>query len=61
MSLFLLFLVCFGLACVFATFGFMMPVVAHLVGGLFAIVMGEQASAALRGVPSGCIPPEERG
>lgn len=56
----LFFFVCFGMVCVLMTFGFMMPVVAHVVGGVFAVVMGEQAMAMMRGVESGCVAPEDR-
>ena len=46
--------VIFGSVCVFATFGFMMPVVGQTFGALFAVVMGEQLMARIRGVRSGC-------
>ena len=46
--------VIFGMCCVFATFGFMMPVVGQTVATLFIAVFGEQAVARMRGKSSGC-------
>jgi hypothetical protein len=55
----LLAFVCFGMVCVFATFGFMMPVVGTVVSTVFGAVMGEQAGAKARGQTSGVeLPPD---
>lgn len=48
------FYVCFGMVAVFATFGFMMPVVGKTTASLFGIVMTEQAYAKMKGKRSGC-------
>ena len=54
-----LFFVCFGLVCVFATFGFMMPVVANTIGGIWTAVMQEQILARVRGRTSGVELPDD--
>jgi caa(3)-type oxidase subunit IV len=56
----LYFCVCFGLACVFATFGFFMPLVANVLLSLISTVVGEQTLARFKGVESGCLFPDER-
>jgi uncharacterized protein involved in cysteine biosynthesis len=56
--LILLAFVCFGMICVFATFVFMMPIVANVILGVFSTVMGEQMGAKARGQTSGVITPE---
>ena len=44
----------FGMVSVFATFGFMMPLVGKITASLFGFVMGEQLLCKIRGVDSGC-------
>jgi uncharacterized protein involved in cysteine biosynthesis len=57
--LLVLFFVCFGMICVFATFVFMMPIVANTVGGVWTAVMQEQVMAKMRGKVSGVeLPPD---
>ncbi len=53
----LLFFVCFGMVCALATFGFMMPVVANVIGGVFTTIMGEQVMAKAQGKESGTVTP----
>ena len=51
--------VCFGMLCAFATFVFMMPIVANTILGVWSTVMQEQIIARFRGKRSGVDLPED--
>jgi uncharacterized membrane protein YesL len=51
--------VCFGLVCVFVTFGFMIPFWIHFLTGLWSAVMQEQVLARFRGKQSGVELPDD--
>jgi hypothetical protein len=55
----LLALVCFGMVCVFITFGFMMPLVGQTTATIFLAVFGEIGSAKMRNAESGTVDPHE--
>lgn len=51
--------VCFGLVCVFVTFGFMIPFWIHFLTGLWGAIMQEQVVMKFRGKRSGVELPED--